>query len=434
MTKEIVTSAVDPRVLIDSARKALRLGVLDLGASMALAMIIGFAQNLVLARILGAQGLGHMAIIYSVMNVATLLGTAGLTSSILRYGAAAPEPASARAVYRKGTSLALACSVGAALVTAAFARSPLWVFDPVAGRWMPLVALILPALTLAACSTHYLQSRDRMREKAVLELGQRIFIVGGAVTGALVGGFPGCVLGYVLGAGTGGLAVFVRTWRQRIAAGPASAPVPGRELLRFGSWGLVTNMLGLGQATADIFCVSALVGDAASVGIYSLASVLQQVVAIPMRAYLDARFPEMTRASADPGALRALWRRMRRHLAVVSLLGATAVALPAPFLLPRLFGAEFAASAAPLWLLLAGQVAWSWGAAAGRALFAAGRVEGNFYVAAVAAVGNIVLNLVLIPYLGILGAAVATATTQLGWALGVTIVCRWGEEDAGSTP
>ena len=51
----------------------------------------------------------------------------------------------------------------------------------------------------------------------------------------------------------------------------------------------VTASLKVARKTS----VSALVGDPKAVGIYSLASLFQQVVTIPMRAYLDARFAEI---------------------------------------------------------------------------------------------------------------------------------------------
>ena len=73
---------------VNAARQALARGVFDLSASMILVMALGFVQNILLARLLGAEGLGHMAVIYSIMNIACLLATFGLASSILRYGAA----------------------------------------------------------------------------------------------------------------------------------------------------------------------------------------------------------------------------------------------------------------------------------------------------------------------------------------------------------
>lgn len=418
--------------VVDAARNALARGVLDLSASMVLVMALGFVQNSVLARLLGAAGLGHMAVINSVLNIAALLATAGVTTSILRYGAAESRPEGAWAVYRSGLGLVAGMSLASAALLTLFSRSPLWVFDPVAGAWMPLVALILPLQALSSCSLSFLQARDRMRNKAVLELLARLFSVAAVLIGALGWGFPGCVIGLALGMGVGSLVQMGNTRRLRApGAAPAVAP---RELFRFGLWGLLTNALGLVLSTADVLSVSALVGDPKAVGVYSLASLFQQVVTIPMRAYLDARFAEMTRASADPVALRAMRRRMRVHLLLVTAAPAVALAAIAPIALPWIFGEDFSASVRPLWILLAGQTLYSLGAAQGRAMLAAGWVEGNFWASAFAAVFNLAANLTLVPKLGPIGAAIATTSTYALWAVAVSVMCRWHERARIGTP
>lgn len=411
--------------VVHAARQALARGVFDLSTSMVLVMGLGFVQNSVLARLLGAEGLGHMAVINSVLNIATLLATAGVTTSILRYGAAEARPEGAWAVYRSGLGLVAAVAVASAAGVALFSRSPLWVFDPVAGAWMPLVALVLPAQALASCALSFLQARDRMRDKAVLELLARVFSVSAILVGGFAWGFPGCVVGLAIGTGVASLVQMRHTRRLRA---PGSQPsVASRELFRFGLWGLLTNALGLVLSTADVLSVSALVGDPKAVGIYSLASLFQQVVTIPMRAYLDARFAEMTRASTDPAGLRALRRRMRLHLLLITLAPAVALAAVAPVALPWIFGADFAASVQPLWILLVGQVLYSTGAAQGRSMLAAGWVEGNFWAAAAAAAFNLTANLTLVPAFGAVGAAIATASTYAFWAGAVSVMCRWHE-------
>ncbi len=411
---------------IDAARKALARGVFDLSASMLLVMIAGFAQNFVLARLLGAEGLGHMAVIYSVVNIAGLLGTFGVTTSILRYGAAEPHDAGAWAVYRRGLWIVAGASIASALAIALFATSPFWPFDPVAGAFMPVVVAVVPAQAIAASAWHYLQARSRMRDKAMLELITRLCILGCVVTGALLDGFRGCVLGFVIGSTVGGLASLLRTrsLRPRVAA---SASVSSRELLRFGIWGMLTNALGMVLTTTDVLAMSALIGDPKAVGVYSLASLFQQVVSIPMRAYLDARFPEMTRASNDIVALRAMRRRMRLHLLVITIVPAAALAAVAPFVIPLVFGADFEASIAPLVILLLGQIAASTGSAQGRSMLAAGWVEGNFWASGIAAVYNVAANLTLVPRFGAIGAATATASTYVLWSCAVSVMCRWHE-------
>jgi O-antigen/teichoic acid export membrane protein len=415
-----------PALLRDAFRKAHRTGTLDLSVSMFAVLVLGFGQNLVLARVLGPAGVGHMAVIYAVVTVAALIGTAGLNSSILRYGAAAVDPGAAWHVFRTSAFVVGGVSILAAFATVALSRTPLWVFDPVAGEWMLLVALSLPAQALGSCASHFLQARNRMRAKATVDLVLRLVTVIGVLAGAWRSGFPGAVVGYTAGTTLGGIFAVATAWTLRPAT-PARPAIATRELVRFGAWGLLTNALGLGLVTADVFCVSALVGDPAQVGVYFLAVQLQQIVGIPLRAYLDARFPEMTRLSADPPRLRVLWRRMRWQLVAVAIAGALGLAAVAPFALPIVFGEGFAQSAVPLAILLAGQVAWSLGAPAGRSMFAAGWVEGNFWLSLFNAVTTITANLALIPHLGIVGAAVATAATNAAWSLLVTWVCRWFE-------
>jgi O-antigen/teichoic acid export membrane protein len=413
---------------VNAARKAFARGVFDLSASMILVMALGFAQNFVLARLLGAQGLGHMAVIYSVTNVAGLLATIGLTSSILRYGAAERTEGGAWGVYQTGLRMVAGTSIVSGLLIAAFSQSPLWVFDPVAGAWMPIVVAVVPAQALATCTWHYLQSRSRMRDKALLELLGRLCIVAAVVVGALADGFRGCAIGYVVGNLVSGALSLGRTRMMRPAERAAATATP-RELVRFGVWGLVTNALSMVLITTDVLTMSALVGDPKAVGAYSLASLFQQVVSIPMRAYLDARFPEMTKASEDLAGLRRLRRRMRLHLLAITIAPAAALAAVAPFVIPRVFGADFEASLAPLSILLLGQIFYSTGAAQGRSMFAAGWVQGNFWASGVAAAYNVAANLFLVPRLGAVGAAIATASTHLLWSIAVSAMCRWHESE-----
>lgn len=417
---------------VNAARQAFARGVFDLSASMMLVMALGFLQNILLARLLGAEGLGHMAVIYSVTNIAGLLATFGMTTSILRYGAAEREEGGAWSVYRSGIRLVAATSIASSVALTLFALSRYWAFDPVAGAWMPLVVLVVPAQALASCAWHFFQARSRMRDKALLELVARICIVAAVATGALLDGFRGCAIGYVAGSAAGSVISLVRArvLRPRVAA-PAS--VSSRELLRFGLWGLFTNALGMVLTTTDVLAMSALVGDPKAVGAYSLASLFQQVVAIPMRAYLDARFPEMTRVSHDIPALRALRRRMRLHLLGITIAPAAGVALVAPWLIPRVFGADFHASLAPLSILLLGQVLASTGQAQGRSMLAAGWVEGNFWASGIAAAYNVTANLLLVPRFGAVGAAAATASTHLLWSCAVSLMCRWHESSGGTS-
>jgi len=412
--------------IVTSTRRILGRGVIDLTASMGLVLALGFVQNVFLARILGPEGLGQLAVLNTVMNFAGLLATAGLTTSVLRYAAAQQLPEEAWAVFRSGAQLAAAISLVVTIAVIVFSYSPLWVFDPIAALWIPLASLTLPTRSIAGCAVVYCQSQERIRAMAVLRLVDKILLVASVIGGAWLDGFRGAICGLVVGSmvGSGITLLFAATLveRPRVAS-----RVARRELLRFGAWGVFTNFLAIILVTGEILLISALTEDAAVVGVYSLAAVFRQIVHVPMSAYLDTRFPEMTRVSVDLERLRSLRRRMRLHVMGLSIAAAGAVGAVAPWLIPAVFGEAFEASVLPLEILLLSQIFWALGSAQGRSMYAAGWVEGNFWTSLFAATVSIGLNLALIPSFGILGAAAANASTHALWSVVVTVMNRWHE-------
>ena len=393
---------------------------------MGLVLALGFLQNLVLARILGPEGLGHLAIVNRVMGFAALLATGGLTTSILRYAAAERQENAAWALYQRGLLLAGGLSLIITLAVVLLPATPAWVFDPIAGIWLPLAAIVLPLQSAAYCAIQYCQSRQRMRAKAVLQLVEKLTLVIAMVSGAWLDGFRGAVIAFVIGTTVSSVIAWAFTARFR-ALPSVPSPIPSGELLRFGAWSVFTNFQGVIVLSADVMCLSALVSDAATVGFYALAVTFQQIVRIPMGAYLDARFPEMVRVSHDVERLRTLRRRMRNHVLGIAAVAVVAVGVIAPWIIPPVFGEPFRASVLPLEILLAGHLFSSLGVAQGRSMLASGWVEGNFWAGLLAAVSNIALNLTLIPIFGIEGAAAATALTYLVWTVSVELMCRWHE-------
>lgn len=403
---------------------ATRIGVVDLTAAMGLILVLGFVQNLFLARLLGPAGLGHVSIITAAINLGILLGSGGLTTAILRHGAAQQQDNAGFGVYRTGAALALFSSIVAASGLAVFAASRFWPFDPVAGSWLPWTAVSIPMIVFGTCSIAYLQSRDRMRDKAVLDLVRRALVVVSIITGVSLAGLPGFVAGHVVGNLLGAAVAGIRTWATRPRP-VVPSPVARRELFRFGSWSVLTQMLGFVLEAADLLCLSALLGDEVAVGLYGLAAVLQRFVRIPMLAYLDARFPALTRASETPEQARRVRGQMRLHILGLALLAAAAAAVAGPIVVPWAFGSDYSDSVLLLEILLVGQVLWSLGAAQGRSLVAAGWVEGNFIASGVAAGVNLTANFLLIPIWGAPGAAIATAGTWGVWAIVVNLMSAY---------
>lgn len=409
--------------LLSLGTRAYRRGVLDLTASRGIVLFCGFLQSLLLARVLQPEGLGRVSILTSTMSFGAIASTAGLTTAILRYCAIQGSDAESWSVYRECMRLCTRVSFVVTILLAALAWSPLWLFDPAAGAWVPLVALTLPLTGLGTCALYYLHARSLMREKALIESTARLLLLLTVVAGALFEGFRGAVIGLIAGSLLGGV---LPLWRVRSMrpGGVVPSPVPRREIVRFSTWSLFGQVLGLVLVTSSLFCISAVTSDASAVGHYSLAAVMQQIASAPMLAYLDATFPAMAREAADRTLLRSSRQRMRRHLFVLATAISVGLAIAAPFAIPMVFGEAFRESVVPLAILLVGQVFWALGASAGRAMLAAGWVEGNFWSSALAGAVNVGAALLLIPHFGIAGAALATAGANALWALTVTLLVR----------
>jgi len=118
--------------------------------------------------------------------------------------------------------------------------------------------------------------------------------------------------------------------------------------------------------------------------------------------------PVVTRALRDdPGALRDLRRSLLRWSLPASI-GLLAVSPVAFVLVPRVFGSSFAAGRMAVVLLLAATAVQTAAAPLHCLYLAAGTHRNYAWSIAAAAVLNIVANLVLIPTLGMNGAAIST--------------------------
>jgi len=402
------------------------IGLLDLTTSMGLIMVLGFAQNLALARILGSEGFGHVAVVNAAMSFGQLFGALGITVAVLRHSSAQTEEDKAWAIYRTGLPFVLVSSISVGFLLMLVTYSPLWVFDRQAGDWLPVAVLGLPASILFLLNTKYLQSRQRMREKAVLDFSNRALIVVCIVAGTLYNGFRGFIVGGLVGVLAGAAMSTFRISQIR-PLNRVSSPVKRRELFTFGLWSVSTGLMGYVLTTADVLCVSAILQESSSTGLYGLAVVVQRVARIPSFAYLEATFPSLVRQTLNPEKFSSSRKRMQRNMILLALGASIGVGLVAPILIPAVFGEDYQGSVSPLLILLVGQVFWSIGAVHGRSLLAHGYVQGNFWASGLSAGINIAANLLLIPIFGIKGAAIATAISQILWAVSVTVMCHWIE-------
>jgi O-antigen/teichoic acid export membrane protein len=386
---------------------------------------LGFAFNVALARVLGADGLGiyHLSLTFAL--IASVVGRMGMDAALLKFGAtshAADDGRRLAAVHRMGIGTALLCCVIVATCTFAAAD---WL--AVAVYSDPAIAIPLRLMSLALVPFALLSLYGELL-KAGQHQALSSFVQGAALP--LV-----CLLllflfaGHIEDAGAAATIYLVActlvyltsyvSWRRTVPVGRSSTTrsVSFRDLVS-------TAMPMYGSAIADVVMTFAdvlilgIFATAAEVGIYTAAArtaLLTRFLLLANSAVAAPRFAALHDANDLDGMSRLALRSTL--LTTVSSVPLLLIFIVFPQTILSLFGAQFEAGAQALIILSIGQFVNAATGPVGYLLNMSGfhRIEGRIAVAG--AVTTVGLCFALIPFWGILGAAaanaIATATSNL---------------------
>lgn len=193
-----------------------------------------------------------------------------------------------------------------------------------------------------------------------------------------------------------------------------------RRVIGFGIRGEVGNLLLLLNLRLDVILVGALVGPA-TLGTYAIASRFAELLRLPpvaMTYVLQPRFAADGPAAAARRAHALFPRAFGLTASLVVPLGLVA------FLLPVVYGEPFRAAILPAQILLVGLATEGIGGVIIAFLYGIGRPGLNSAAMGIGLVVTVVLDLLLIPRFGAVGAAIASGVTYLT-TTGVLAVAFW---------
>lgn len=183
-----------------------------------------------------------------------------------------------------------------------------------------------------------------------------------------------------------------------------------RPVLAFSMVGYLSNLVNLVNYRFDIWVVGSYAGTA-QLGLYVAAAGIGQLLF-----YIPDPFSRVV----QPYLYRGLNAELLERFKFISRLNFTSVALlaivlgiAAPWFIPLLYGQVFQGAVAPLLWLLPGIVFVCMFKLFAPLVIEGGFIRFNLYATAIAAVFTIVLDLLLIPRMGIIGAALATTLSYL---------------------
>jgi O-antigen/teichoic acid export membrane protein len=406
------------------------------GASVAFVLKIAsaslsFTFNLLIARLLGADGAGAYFLALSVALAAGVVGRLGLDNVLLRRtaaGAAEGDWGAVNGAYRRGMVMALLASAAAAsgvVVLAPWLAGHVFDDQGLANpmRWM---ALAVPPAVMVLLHAEVLKGLKRILASQVVQgVGTPALSVIALAVLAPRLGILGAVWAYVIGStvtATVGTIVWRRVMgdRRRVRG-----DVPSRQLLRASMpllW--VASMSFLMTWTATL-----LLGVWATneeVGIFSVASrtaLLTSFILTAVNSIAAPKYAELYQRN-DHRALDATARQATRFMTLAAApLLVLFVAAPVPVM--RLFGQQFVEGATVLAILGLGQFINVATGSVSYLLMMTGRERLMRNIVVASAVTHVAVNAVLIPRLGAVGAAIATALSLAIMNLtGVVVVYR----------
>lgn len=190
-----------------------------------------------------------------------------------------------------------------------------------------------------------------------------------------------------------------------------------RPVLAFSMVGHLSNIINLINYRFDVWVVDQYQG-AAQLGLYAVAVGLGQLLFNVPDPF--SRVVQPFLFGQQRNEMLARFKAVARLNFTVLVVLALGMAATAPWIVPLLFGAEFAPSVEPLHLLLPGIVLAGTTKLLAQLVIQGGLQRFNLMATAIAAAVTIILDLLLIPAWGIAGAAVAS-TTAYAVVLSITL-------------
>lgn len=388
------------------------------------------AAGVIVARWLGAEGFGQLAVINVAVATTVQLGGAGLPSANTYFIASDRSRLAPAAINSLFFALAAGGLLALALAGLAALRPQWFGFIPVGLLGLAAASIPFQLITLMGLNTFL--AIGRVKQFNLLDLAGQLFVVVNAVLALLVlnaGLWTLVLLNTAAGVLVAAIVLlmiwrFIKGSRGRAGRVRPDGPLFGR-MVRYGFKAHVAALAALLIFRADLLVVNLFRGSREA-GVYAVASQVAAMLLLLPGVVATLLFPRIASRPDERGEVTSL---VTRHMAVVMLIICLAAA-PAAFILPTLYGEGFADSAPLLLILLPGVYLVGLESVLVQHFNAAGlpRAIPLYWVATL--IANVALTFALVPRFGARGAA---AASTLSYTMIFVLVLRHFRGRTGQT-
>ena len=380
--------------------------------------VLALANVLIVSRTLGPSGRGTVVFLTTISWLTSQIASVSVGQSAANIPGRRPELRRALA----GNAVVLSCLLGGLGIVALIVLFGLFPgISPEASPGLEALALaMIPPMILA----DYL-GRMVFADFGITVVNAALLIAsaGSVVCNAILAATGALTVGsafVVWSAGQlAGLVLVARYVSARLAGFGRPDLRLAREMVTFGLKSHGGRVLQLGNYRLDQWFVGAIAGNR-ELGLYSVAVAWAESLFILPRALMDAQRPYLVRLEQRSAGVQAA--KAVRLTMLISAPVVLVVVLIAPFLCVTIFGPDFEGSTVVLRVLAFGAFGIALMKVLGSALIAQERPLLEGLAVAAAFVATIVLDLILIPSHGGLGAAYASTAAYTVGGLAVAVI------------
>jgi O-antigen/teichoic acid export membrane protein len=373
-----------------------------------LMLLLAILNAAVIARILGPSGKGILALTVLVPNVFALFLSGGISVANVYY--TGQKRFDLPTLSANATAFTvMATALGVVIAALLYASGLMAKLLP--GVPLNLLALSMLGLPFSLLNNYFvslLQGRQLISRINLVSLLQRastvalsllmVAVLGWGLTGAVLAVLASSVVSVAV------LGVMLRRLGARFT--PRWNRLVIKTTLKFGLRGYVANVLQFFNYRLDLFLVNYFLGPS-STGIYTVAVAMAEMLWYLPNAVGFVIFPKAANTSAE--AMNRFTPRVFRLTLALTAAGAVALAIIGRPFIEIVYSPAFASAYGPMLALLPGVVLLGGGKVLTNEIAGRGYPQYNSIASGVSLVLTVGLDLLLIPRLGVLGAAIASS-------------------------
>lgn len=381
-------------------------------------VILSIVVAIVIARVLGPEGKGAYSLIILVPTLLALLGNLGIGIANVYFGGSRKHNWAALA----SNSLVSALGLGTLLAVAFLAYFFIFHLSFTKGiepRCLLLTTLVLPFSLLTVYFNSILLGQNRIREYNLVHLaqGSACLVLILFLLLALKAGVFGTIIAWVSAAILASILSILLVRKSTKIAWSFHFQL-FKSSVKFGVKGYLGNVIQFLNYRLDMFLVAFLM-SVTFVGYYSISVAMAEALWYFPAAVGTVIFGQTSRLGAEEA--NASTPRICRNTLFITVLAALMLFALGKPIITLFFGSAFLPALEPLWILLPGIVALSICKVLSNEITGRGKPMINTAAAGVSLAVNIPLNLLLIPRIGIAGAALASTISYTVTAILVLI-------------